>query len=247
MKKKVFDLMPFTSDKKPSPFPAVDDAAITSHAAAELRHRGRLGVLRRQIWLFFIKLKSADVRYALKTGIGGGLLGAFAFNHVTRPLFVQYSGNWAVLSVSCGVMGLFSLTFVQFCVVMSTTIGATNFNSFFRIAGTVFGAAVATAAWYLLGNGHPVLMCGFAALFSLLPYAIILRYPKYATSGRLVLLSFNLTALYAYNVRHTGYDIEDIALHRTIAVTVGTLWGLFVTRFCFPFEARKELRAGLSR
>ena len=130
---------------------------------------------------------------------------------------------------------------------MSTTIGATNFNSFFRIAGTIFGAAVATAAWYLLGNGHPVLMCGFAALFSLFPYAIILKYPKYATSGRFVLLSFNLIALYAYNVRHTGYDIEDIALHRTIAVTVGTLWGLFVTRFCFPFEARKELRAGLSR
>lgn len=111
LKKKVFELMPFTSDKKPSPFPAVDDAAITSHAAAELRHRGRLGVLRRQIWLFFIKLKSADVRYALKTGIGGGLLGAFAFNHVSRPIFVQYSGNWAVLSVSCGVLGLPTLTF----------------------------------------------------------------------------------------------------------------------------------------
>lgn len=92
-------------------------------------------------------------------------------------------------------------------------------------------------------------------------WVIIVR-PKFATSGRFVLLSYNLTALYAYkwvlgrtsccyadnerSVRDTNYDVEDIAFHRTVAVTLGTLWGLFVTRYIFPFEARKELRDGIS-
>jgi hypothetical protein len=48
------------------------------------------------------------------------------------------------------------------------------------------------------------------------------------------------------SVRDTDYDVEEIAFHRTVAVTVGTLWGLFVTRYVFPFEARKELRDGIS-
>ena len=40
--------------------------------------------------------------------------------------------------------------------------------------------------------------------------------------------------------------MEEIAFHRTVAVTAGTLWGLFVTRYIFPFEARRELRDGIS-
>lgn len=48
------------------------------------------------------------------------------------------------------------------------------------------------------------------------------------------------------SVRDSNYDVEEIAFHRTIAVTIGTLWGLFVTRYVFPFEARKELRDGIS-
>lgn len=48
------------------------------------------------------------------------------------------------------------------------------------------------------------------------------------------------------SARYTGHNIEEIAVHRIAAVTVGTLWGLFVTRQIFPYEARKELRHGLS-
>lgn len=82
-------------------------------------------------------------------------------------------------------------------VVVATTTGATNFNAFFRIGGTILGASVATAAWFLL-FGHPVWLCVFSFLFSLPCFWLIIVHPKFATSGRFVLLSYNLTALYAY-------------------------------------------------
>lgn len=49
-----------------------------------------------------------------------------------------------------------------------------------------------------------------------------------------------------HSVRYSGYDVEEIAFHRIVAVSAGTIWGLIVTRFVFPVEARQELRKGLS-
>lgn len=44
----------------------------------------------------------------------------------------------------------------------------------------------------------------------------------------------------------TDIEVEDVAIRRTVAVTVGTLWGWVVTQYVFPFEARKEMRKGLT-
>lgn len=57
--------------------------------------------LRRKIWRFGLAMKKPDVLYAIKAGLGCGVMGAFAFDHRTRPTFVEYSGNWAMLSYMC--------------------------------------------------------------------------------------------------------------------------------------------------
>lgn len=48
------------------------------------------------------------------------------------------------------------------------------------------------------------------------------------------------------SVRFSDYDVEEIAYYRIVAVSAGTIWGLIVTRYVFPVEARHELRNGIS-
>lgn len=40
--------------------------------------------------------------------------------------------------------------------------------------------------------------------------------------------------------------ITYIALHRIVAVTIGVLWGMFITSYIWPISARHEMRVGLS-
>ncbi|CAG8735631.1 12752_t:CDS:2, partial [Cetraspora pellucida] len=52
-----------------------------------------------------------------------------------------------------------------------------------------------------------------------------------------------------YNLRNSNSNIEiiDIALYRFIAVGTGVVWGVLVTSYWWPYEARVELRKGLSQ
>lgn len=40
--------------------------------------------------------------------------------------------------------------------------------------------------------------------------------------------------------------ITSIALHRIVAVTIGVLWGMFITSYIWPMSARFNCRVGLS-
>jgi hypothetical protein len=40
--------------------------------------------------------------------------------------------------------------------------------------------------------------------------------------------------------------ITSIALHRIVAVTLGVLWGMFITSYIWPISARHDMRVGLS-
>ena len=75
--------------------------------------------------------------------------------------------------------------------------------------------------------------------------------------GRFILLTYNLSALYAYSlsVRDDEDDddeggvspeIWEIVLHRVVAVMVGCLWGILVTRVIWPISARRKVRKGTS-
>ena len=60
-------------------------------------------------------------------------------------------------------------------------------------------------------------------MFSIWPFYIILAIPSRAASGRFVLLTFNLTCLYAYNLREEETDVWEIAYHRSVAVAIGVV------------------------
>lgn len=71
-----------------------------------------------------------------------------------------------------------------------------------------------------------------------------------------MLLTYNLCALYAYSLSvhdddndddEGGIDpaIWDIVLHRLVAVVVGTIWAIIITRLIWPISARRKLKDGL--
>ncbi len=74
--------------------------------------------------------------------------------------------------------------------------------------------------------------------------------------GRFILLTYNLSALYAYTLSIRDDDggdddeggyvpvISEIVMHRVISVAAGCLWGIIVTRLIWPISARKKVKDG---
>lgn len=135
------------------------------------------------------------------------------------------------------------------------TIGQTNNSGEARVLGTVFGALLALIAW-LVFPGNPYALSVFGWLVSVPCFWIILNW-KQGTFGRFILLTYNLSALYAYSLSvaddeddddegGTSPLITDIVLHRFVAVIIGVIWGLIINRMIWPISARMQLRKGLS-
>lgn len=51
------------------------------------------------LWIMGARLREPDLKYALKAGMGTAALAAPAFFEATRPVFVAYRGEWALVSV----------------------------------------------------------------------------------------------------------------------------------------------------
>ena len=139
--------------------------------------------------------------------------------------------------------------------VCSMTIGASNTTGFARFAGTCIGAVCAIVAW-IASQGNPYALSVFGWLMSLWTAYIIVAQGK-GPMGRFIMLTYNLSALYAYSLSVKDLDddddeggldplITDITLHRVVAVLTGCLWGLIVTRFIWPISARRKFKDGLS-
>lgn len=74
---------------------------------------------------------------------------------------------------------------------------------------------------------------------------------------RFIMLTYNLSALYAYSLSVKDEEDDDdeggispeiwgIVLHRVVAVIIGCLWGIVVTRLIWPISARRRCKKGLS-
>ncbi len=135
------------------------------------------------------------------------------------------------------------------------TIGASNTTGFQRFAGTCLGAIFAIVAWIAAGE-QAIILGFFGWLVSLLCFHIIVGKGK-GPLGRFILLTYNLSALYAYSLSVQDDDDDDdegggspeiweIVLHRVVAVMVGCLWGIIVTRLIWPISARHKLKEGVS-
>lgn len=180
------------------------------------------------------------VRFALKVGIGAALWATIAYVPATRPFYGHWRGEWGLLS---------------YMLVCSMTVGASNTTGLARFVGTVIGAIIAIVVWLICqGNPFALAFCGW--IVSLGCFYLIVVAGR-APFGRFILLTYNLSALYAYSLSiKEGDDDEDeggvnpiiteIALHRVMAVIGGVLWGLIITRVIWPISAREKFRDGLA-
>ncbi|KAJ7162250.1 Fusaric acid resistance protein-like-domain-containing protein [Mycena filopes] len=188
-----------------------------------------IGRIKRSLWTVGKRLTESDTKYAVKAGMATALLASPAFFDSTRAFFVAFGGDWALIS---------------FFIVISPTIGATNFLSLHRVLGTILGAGIATAA-YTLFPEDPILLSVFGFFFSIPCFYYIVAKPQYISASRFVLLTYNLTCLYCYNLRQKELSAVDVAVRRTISVAGGVLWAALVSRFWWPAEARRELSKAL--
>lgn len=180
------------------------------------------------------------MRFALKVGIGATLYALFAFLPQTRPFYRHWRGEWGLVS---------------YMLVCSMTIGGSNSTGWSRFSGTFIGAILAVVTWTMC-QGNPVALALCGSLVSI-PCFYIIVVKNDGPFGRFIMLTYNVSCLYAYSIsiKETDDDddeggatpfIIDIAIHRVAAVLVGCLWGLIVTRFIFPISARVKFTDGLS-
>ena len=184
-----------------------------------------------------------DVRFAIKVGMGAALYALPAFLDDTRPFFMHWRGEWGLVS---------------YMAVCCMTIGAANTTGINRFIGTFIGAILAIIVWIISshdGDANPWILGFFGWLVSLGCFHLILA-KNNGPMGRFILLTYNLGALYSYSLSVHDDDNDDdegginpviweIVMHRFLAVVIGTLWGIIVTRWIWPISARNKLREGL--
>ncbi|KAI4867371.1 Fusaric acid resistance protein-like-domain-containing protein [Hypoxylon rubiginosum] len=194
----------------------------------------------RSLLKFFRFLARDDIRFGLKVGIGATLYAMFAFIPQTRPVYAHWRGEWGLLS---------------FMIVCSMTVGASNATGLARFTGTIMGAAFVLINWWISdGNAIALAILGWAVAFGAF-YIMVDR--GNAAFGRFILLSYNVSSLYAYSLTQRVDDDDDdeggihpvintIAFHRVVAVSVGIVWGLIICRLIWPMPARQKFKEGLA-
>ncbi|KAI0095504.1 Fusaric acid resistance protein-like-domain-containing protein [Daldinia grandis] len=194
----------------------------------------------RTLLKFFKFLARNDIRFGLKVGIGAALYAMFAFIPQTRPIYAHWRGEWGLLS---------------FMIVCSMTVGASNATGWSRFTGTIMGAAFVLVNWWISdGNAVALAFLGWAVAFGAFYIMIDRGNPAF---GRFILLSYNVSSLYAYSLTQDVDDDDDdeggihpiissIAFHRVVAVSVGIIWGLVICRLIWPMPARQKFKEGLA-
>ena len=193
-----------------------------------------------QIWRALAFFRRDDIKFAVKVGIGAAVYALPSFVPEWRPFYSHWRGEWGLLS---------------YMLVCSMTIGASNTTGYQRFLGTCIGAVCAVVAW-LASNANPFILAFLGWLVSLGCFYIIIAQGK-GPMGRFILLTYNLSALYAYSLSVKDDDHDDdeggsspeiwqIVPHRVMAVMTGCIWGIVVTRLIWPISARRKLQDGLA-
>ena len=193
-----------------------------------------------RLWRALGVFRREDTKFAIKVGVGAALYALPSFIPSSRPFYQHWRGEWGLLS---------------YMLVCSMTIGASNTTGYARFLGTCIGAVCAIVAW-TASQGNPFVLVAFGWFMSYWTAYIIVAQGK-GPMGRFIMLTYNLSALYAYSLSVKDLDNDDdeggidpiiteIALHRVVAVLSGCLWGLIVTRLIWPISARQKFKDGLS-
>lgn len=195
---------------------------------------------RYKLWKSLRMFRRDDIRFAIKVGAGGALLAAGAYYPSTQPYFFAWRLEWSLA------------TYMFVC---SMTIGGANTMVFARLLGTSMGATLAIIVW-LLGDDNPFVLVFLGWMVSLICFYVIIV-KNQGPMGRFMLLTYNLSVLYSYSLSVNDQDrdedeggvnpaIFNIVKHRLIAIVIGILYGLIVTRAVWPISARRKLKSGLS-
>ncbi len=170
---------------------------------------------RYRLWRALRVFRREDVKFAIKVGIGAALYALPSFLAASRPLYQHWRGEWGLLS---------------YMLVCAMTIGASNTTGWSRFFGTCIGALCAIVSW-TASQGNAYLLAFFGWIMSLWTAFIIVAKGQ-GPMGRFIMLTYNLSALYAYSLSVKDLDddedeggvnpsITDIALHRVVAVLSG--------------------------
>jgi hypothetical protein len=192
------------------------------------------------IWTKLSVFRRDDTKFAIKVGIGAALFALPSYINRTRPIYAHWRGEWGLVS---------------YMLVCSMTIGASNTTGYSRFLGTFMGAVCAIAAWKA-ADDNPYVLALLGWIMAYWTAYIIVARGK-GPMGRYIMLTYNLSALYAYSlsVKDEQNDedeggtrplIMEITLHRVVAVLSGSIWGLIITRAVWPISARQKLKDGLS-
>ncbi|KAI9314607.1 Fusaric acid resistance protein-like-domain-containing protein [Dichotomocladium elegans] len=183
-----------------------------------------------RVWRIFSLFKLQKVRYAVKAAIAATLLATPAFITSTGDWFRTWRMEWALITLM---------------VVMTPTVGGTNQVAIYRIFSTILGCCTAVV-FYLLFPGNIVMLPLLTWLFSIPNFWLILHH-KHGKFGQFTLLAYNLVMLNKYNDREANtIEVWRLAFQRCVAILVGVVFGLIATAYVWPYEARVELRKGLS-
>lgn len=214
-----------------------------AHTRANLRPPAERSVKERlgyRLWKSLEFFRRDDTKYAIKVGAGAALYAMPAFLPSTRPFYTHWRGEWGLLS---------------YMLVCSMTIGASNTTGYARFFGTCLGAVCAIVAWISTsGNVYGLAFFGWL-MAAWTAWITIVR--GNGPMGRFIMLTYNLSVLYAYSLSQKegggsqdegGQEpiISEIALHRVVAVFSGCIWGVIITRLIWPISARERLKDGLS-
>ncbi|RYP78456.1 hypothetical protein DL771_000641 [Monosporascus sp. 5C6A] len=197
-------------------------------------------ILSQDLLKFFRFLARDDIRFGLKVGTGAALYGMFAFIPQTRPIYAHWRGEWGLLT---------------FMIVCSMTVGASNATGLARFTGTLMGAAFVLINWFIT-DGEVIGLAFLGWLVSFFAFYIMIDRGN-GPFGRFILLTYNVSSLYAYSLTQKVEDDDDdeggvdpviaeIVYHRVVAVTMGIVWGLVICRLIWPMPARRKFKEGLA-
>lgn len=122
--------------KQPS-FPKVKPHAPNTLHTPRRSGLSFIGRLKQSLWILGARWKDRDVKYAFKAGMGMAILAVPAFFDSTRPVFMDYRGEWALISVCRATVYIhycIKFTSLQFFLVISPTIGAVSIRTYLFLA-----------------------------------------------------------------------------------------------------------------
>ncbi|KAL4972963.1 Fusaric acid resistance protein-like-domain-containing protein [Aspergillus desertorum] len=214
------------------------DALIMDQSEGQLQGRTRMQKATDHVWRPFDFFRRDEIKFALKVGIGAALYALPSFISVTRPIYLFWRGEWGLVS---------------YMLVCSMTIGASNTTGIARFVGTCIGGLCSLVAWYIAG-GDAFKLAAVGFIMTIGPFYIIIVKGQ-GPMGRFILLTYNLSVLYAFSYSQTNidnpdgegehHDITEIVLHRVASVMAGNIWGIIITRGIWPIRARTKLNETL--